>query len=606
MKRGATRYCAYGTENYTPATRFLPKQLAKISASAYSNPNFFLNKRFLNPFSKHHRVVGVWYLFSCLIWLGTGGLLALAIRWQLAWPWSSMPIFGSWLFAESGGVITPEFYTVLFTMHATVMIFFVLIPILTGGFGNLLIPSMIGAKSLAFPQLTRIAFWLMWLAFAAMVLSFLTPARGSASGWTAYPPLSVFGSEEASGSGMAQSLWLIGILLTSISSLLVAINHATTILQMRTGGMTLFRLPATVWAMLVTSVMQLFALPILILASVMQWTDIALGTGFFIPAEAANSVAGGQVLLWQHLFWFYGHPAVYIMILPAMGMVSDMLACFARKPLFGYHSMVWSNIAIASLGFIVWGHHMFVSGMNFTIAMSFMVSTMLIALPSGVKVFNWIGTLWGGRLQLTTPMLFSIGFVSMFIIGGLSGVVMSVPPVDVVLHDTHYVVAHIHYVLFGSSVLGMFGAFYFWFPLMFGRSMNETLGKLHFLTTFVFLNGTFLPMHMLSRMPRRYADPYSGSLAEFLPLNQWITWCAMGMAASQLIFLANFLWSMRFGIQAESNPWRSNGLEWSGHGSLIESDGSSEPLQVFRWPYEYSSPDRESDYFPQWEPEQNV
>jgi cytochrome c oxidase subunit 1 len=539
-----------------------------------------------------------------LIWLGIGGLLALAIRWQLAWPWSNMPVFGSWLFADTGGTITPEFYTVLFTMHASVMIFFVLIPILTGGFGNILIPAMIGSRSMAFPRITQLAFWLVWIAFGAMVLSFLTPGQGSASGWSAYAPLSILGGDagmsEASGSRIAQAWWLTGIFLTSISSLLVAINHATTILQMRTIGMSMYRLPATVWAMLVTSVMQLFSLPILILASVMQWTDIVLGTGFFIPAGSANEIAGGQVLLWQHLFWFYGHPAVYIMILPVMGMVSDMISCFARKPLFGYTSMVWSNIAIASLGFIVWGHHMFVSGMNFTIAMSFMVSTMLIALPSGIKVFNWIGTLWGGRLQLTTPMLFSIGFVSMFIIGGLSGVVMSVPPVDVVLHDTHYVVAHIHYVLFGSSVLGIFGAVYFWFPLMFKRSMNEWLGKLHFLTTFVFLNGTFLPMHLLSRMPRRYADPYAGSLAEFLPLNQWITWCAMGMAASQLIFLGNFLWSMRFGTLSQSNPWRSNGLEWA-CGDWVGVEDETEPPEVLRWPYEYRSPNRETDYFPQWE-----
>jgi cytochrome c oxidase subunit 1 len=446
----------------------------------------------------------------------------------------------------------------------------------------------------------------MWIAFGAMVLSFLTPAHGSATGWTAYPPLSVLGGNasagETNGVGIAQAWWLVGILLTSFSSLLVAINHTTTILQMRTSGMTMLRLPATVWAMLVTSVMQLFSLPILMLASVMQWTDIVIGTGFFLPAENSTFVAGGQVLLWQHLFWFYAHPAVYIMILPAMGMVSDMLSCFARKPLFSYHSMVWTNIAIAALGFIVWGHHMFVSGMNFTIAMSFMVSTMLIALPSGIKVFNWIGTLWQGRLQLTTPMLFSIAFVSMFIIGGLSGVVMSVPPVDVVLHDTHYVVAHIHYVLFGSSVLGMFGAVYYWFPLMFGRLMSDRVGKIHFLTTFIFLNGTFLPMHLLGRMPRRYADPYTDSLAEFLPLNQWITWCAMGMAASQLIFLANFLWSMRFGILSQSNPWRSNGLEWTSKAKAKECDATESP-QVFRGPYEYSSPDRESDYFPQWEGE---
>jgi len=358
--------------------------------------------------------------------------------------------------------------------------------------------------------------------------------------------------------------------------------------------------------MFITAIMQAFALPVLTAALLMQLSDRILMTGFFLPENIAinNGVAssgGGQVLLWQHLFWFYSHPAVYIMILPAMGMVSDIISCFSRKPLFGYRPMVYSITSIAGLGFIVWGHHMFISGMNHTLAMSFMVSTMLIALPSGIKVFNWIGTLWGGKLQLTTPMLFCVGFVSMFVIGGLSGIVMSAPPVDIVIHDTYYIVAHLHYVLFASSVLGVLGAIYFWFPKMFGRMMNEKLGKIHFFLTFVFLNGTFFPMHFLSQMPRRVADPYIyEGLKDLLPLNQFMTICAIGMGLTQLIFVANFFGSMFFGPKAGRNPWNANTLEWTTASPPPHGNFDVQPI-VRRGPYEYSHPDTESDYYPQTE-----
>ncbi len=388
-----------------------------------------------------------------------------------------------------------------------------------------------------------------------------------------------------------------------------SINYMTTIIQMRAPGLTMFRLPMTIWGLFITAIMQAFSLPVLTAALLMQLSDRLFQTGFFLPENIAanNEIAvsgGGQALLWQHLFWFYSHPAVYIMILPAMGMVSDMISCFSRKPLFGYRPMVYSITAIAGLGFIVWGHHMFISGMNNTLAMSFMVSTMLIALPSGIKVFNWIGTLWGGRLHLTTPMLFSIGFVSMFVIGGLSGIVMSAPPVDIVIHDTYYIVAHLHYVLFGASILGIFGAIYFWYPKMFGRMMNEGLGKVHFLLTFIFLNGTFFPMHFLSRMPRRIADPYIyDGLKDLLPLNQFMTICAFGMGAVQLLFLLNFFGSMMFGKKAGRNPWNSNTLEWSapsppGHGNF-----DYQPI-VQRGPYEYSDPALDADFHPQTEPDE--
>ena len=556
-------------------------------------------------FSTDHKVIGLQFLFSSLIWFAIGGFLALAIRWQLAWPGSDIPILGRWLFAAEGGQIPPEFYNMLFTMHATIMIFFVVIPILSGAFGNYLIPLMIGADDMAFPKLNMLSYWFMWPAFACMILSFMMPGYGPGAGWTSYPPLSTL-PEAAPNTAAAQDCWIVGLIFVGIASMMGSINYITTILQMRAPGMKMFRLPMTVWTMLITAILQAFSLPVLTAALFMQLSDRLLHTGFFSTANlvANNTEAvagGGQVLLWQHLFWFYSHPAVYIMVLPAMGMVSDILSCFSRKPLFGYRPMVYSVISIAVLGFLVWGHHMFISGMNQILAISFMVSTMLIALPSGVKVFNWLGTLWGGRLQLKTPMLFCIGFVSMFIIGGLSGVVMAAPPVDIHLHDTYYIVAHFHYVLFGASILGVMGAIYFWFPKMFGRSMNESLGKLHFLLTFIFLNGTFFPMHFLGArgFPRRYANSaINEEFAELLPLNQFITYCALAMGAAQIIFILNFFMSLMFGKKQGRNPWKSNTLEWSAPSPPPHGNFDFQPI-VERGPYEYSHPDREEDFWPQ-------
>jgi cytochrome c oxidase subunit 1 len=365
----------------------------------------------------------------------------------------------------------------------------------------------------------------------------------------------------------------------------------------------------TIWAMFITAVLQAFALPVLTAAGFMQLFDRTIGTGFFSPEgniinNAVPVAGGGQPLLWQHLFWFYSHPAVYIMILPAMGMVSDILTCFARKPLFGYRPMVYSVAGIAGLGFIVWGHHMFMSGMNPALGITFMVSTMMIALPSAVKTFNWLGTIWGGKIEFTTSMLFALAFVSMFIIGGLSGIFMAATPVDIFIHDTYFIVAHFHYVLFGGTAMGVWASIYFWFPKMFGRMMNEGWGKLHFLLTFLFLNGTFFTMHILGAVgfPRRYADGYHYELFRNLqPLNAFMTWCAIGMVASQVIFAANFVWSMFYGPRAGRNPWNSNTLEWAapsppGHGNF-----DFQPV-VHRGPYEYSVPGVEKDHLMQTDP----
>jgi cytochrome c oxidase subunit 1 len=556
-------------------------------------------------FSTDHKVIGIQFLITNLLMLMVGGALALGVRWQLAWPWTPVPILGQ-AFAAQGGVIPPETYTMLFTMHATVMIFLVIIPILAGAFGNFLIPLMIGADDMAFPTLNMLSYWFMWPAIALFGASFFF-GSGPAAGWTSYPTLSAL-PQAAPGSGMAQTLWLLAVTFVGVSSMMGSVNYMTTIINMRAPGMTFFRMPMTIWAMFITAILQAFALPVLTAAGFMVLGDKCFGTCFFIPKglivnNADPTIGGGQTLLWQHLFWFYSHPAVYIMLLPAMGMVSDILSCFSRKPLFGYKPMVYSIAAIAGLGFIVWGHHMFTSGMNPALGMTFMVSTMMIALPSAVKVFNWIGTMWGGRILFTVPMLNCIAFVAMFVIGGLSGIFMAAVPVDVYFHDTYFIVAHFHYVLFGSTLFGVFGGIHFWYPKMFGRMMSEGVGKVHFFLTFLGFNGTFFPMHLLgiAGMPRRLADPYHYPyLTHLLPLNEFMTYCAIVMGCAQFLLLGNFIASIFVGKKVGRNPWNANGLEWTapsppGHGNFDKL-----PI-CYRGPYEYASPLTDKDFLMQTE-----
>ena len=445
-------------------------------------------------FSLDHKMIGRQFLFVGLLMLLIGGLLAMLVRWQLAWPETPVPGLGfvsePYIYPgpNGGGIIPPQTYNALFTMHATIMIFFVVMPIMVGTFGNFLIPLMIGAGDMAFPKLNMLSFWFGALSGVVMLSSFFVPGGPAAGGWTGYATLSA--KAQYTGVEWGQHLWIIALMLNGISSLMGAINYITTIVNMRAPGMGYFRMPLTVWSLFITAILLLLALPVLTAALAMLLFDRMAGTSFFLPE------GGGEPLLWQHMFWFFGHPEVYILVLPAMGITSDLLSTFSRKPIFGYHAMAFSMIAIAGLSWIVWGHHMFISGMNPLLGTAFMMTTMVIAVPSAIKVFNWLGTLWGGSIRLTVPMLFALGFVSNFLIGGLSGIFMASTPVDIFIHDTYFIVAHFHYVVAGI-IFALFAAVYYWFPKMFYRQMNEPLGKIHFVLTYIFFNGAFFPMHFL-------------------------------------------------------------------------------------------------------------
>ncbi len=547
-------------------------------------------------FSTDHKIIGIQFLFVSLFFLLVGGLLAMQIRWQLGFPGKPMP--GGGILPESmvsGGVILPEYYIQLVTMHGTFMVFFAIMPLLVGVYANFLIPLKVGAHDMAFPRINMWSFWLALLAGLIMLAGFFVPDGAPRAGWTMYAPLSA--RPDLSGATISQKLWSISIVVLGLSSVMGSVNYITTIINHRAPGMYWFRMPLSVWALFITAILAVLALPVLQGAAIMLLFDQSIGTHFFDP------VAGGQALLWQHLFWFFGHPEVYILILPAMGMVSDIIANGSRKPIFGYHSMVFAIIGIAFLGWLVWGHHMFMSGMNPTLGSTFMVSTLLIAVPSAVKVFNWMGTMWRGNLRFHVPMLNAIGFVSMFTIGGLSGIFMAATPVDIPLHDTQFIVAHIHYVLFGGSLFALFAAITYWYPKMFGRMMNEGIGKAHFFLTFIFYNMTFFPMHIIGMggQMRRIYDP---TIYDFLkpqqPLNVFISYSAFALFAVQILFAFNFLWSLKFGKKAPQNPWDDNGLEWSLPNPAPHGNWDRTP-NVYRGPYEFSAPEAgDKDYLPQY------
>ncbi len=545
-------------------------------------------------FSTDHKMIARQFLFLGLFMMVLGGLMALMIRWQLAWPETQVPLT-RWIPEPfmTDGYMNPAFYNQLFTMHATLMIFFVIMPILVGCFGNFLIPLMIGTRDMAFPFLNMLSFWVGALSGTIMLASLFVPGGAAAGGWTSYAPLTA--KAVYTGVDWGQNLWIISLIFLGISSLMGSINYITTVINMRAPGMTFFRLPLVIWSLFIVAVLLLLALPVLTAALAMLLFDRTLGTSFFLPE------GGGEPLLWQHLFWFFGHPEVYILILPAMGITSDIISTFSRKPIFGYRSMAYAMIAIAFLGWLVWGHHMFQSGMNPALGTSFMLSTMVIAVPSAIKTFNWLGTLWGGSIRFTTPMLNALGFVSMFVIGGLSGIFMASTPVDMFIHDTYFIVAHIHYVLFGGSLFGLFAGISYWFPKIFGRMMNETLGKIHFFLTFIFFNATFFPMHILGvgGMMRRIYNPLQYEFLQPLqPINVFITVSAICLGISQIVLVVNFFWSLFAGKKAERNPWKANTLEWVAPSPPPHGNFDAIPV-VYRGPYEYSVPGASEDYLPQ-------
>src|SRR5881397_3477047 len=456
-------------------------------------------------FSLDHKVIGIQYWWLALVAVFVGMFLSLLMRFQLAWPSHKIPLWGQ--------VMTPEQYLALVTMHGTIMVFFVLTTAPQSGFGNFALPIQIGAADMAFPVLNMLSFWTTFLSFAVMCAAFFVEAGAPLGGWTAYAPLSALGEIAGPGQGMGMNLWVISLFIFCAASLMGALNFIVTTLDLRTRGMSLMRLPLTVWAWFVTAILGLLAFAVLMGACILLLLDRLAGTSFFVPGglvlggKPVNH-QGGSPLLWQHLFWFFGHPEVYIAILPGMGITSHVLSTFARKPVFGYRAMVFAIFAIGLLGFFVWGHHMFMSGMSPYSAVAFSILTLSIGVPSAIKTFNWIGTLWGAKIRFTTPMLFAIGFVSLFVAGGITGLVLGQTSLDFFFHDTYFVTAHFHLVMGVASIFGMFAATYFWFPKMFGRMMSESLGKIHFWITFLGVYAIFVPFHAMGMlgMPRRYAN----------------------------------------------------------------------------------------------------
>ena len=522
-----------------------------------------------------------------------GGLLAMIMRWQLAWPETAVPGLSS----------IPEPY--MYRRHHPAANLQRAVhharhdhDLLRGhaDHGRRLRqfshPADDRRARYGLSQTQHAVFLGGAVAGVIMLASFFVPGGPAAGGWTSYAPLSA--KAQYTGVEWGQNLWIISLLISGASSMMGAINYITTIINMRAPGMSYFRMPLTVWSLFVTAILLLLALPVLTSALAMLLFDRMAGTSFFLPE------GGGEPLLWQHMFWFFGHPEVYILILPAMGMASEMLSTFSRKPIFGYHAMVFSMIAIAFLSWIVWGHHMFQSGMNPVLGVSFTMTTMVIAVPSAIKTFNWLGTLWGGTIRFTVPMLNALGFVSKFLIGGLSGIFMASTPVDIFIHDTYYIVAHIHYVVAGI-IFALFAAVYYWFPKMFGRMMNEPLGKIHFVLTYIFFNGAFFPMHFLG-VGGHMRRIYNPTQYEFLqPMQDWnvfITVSAFILGASQIFFLINFFWSLFAGKKAESNPWQANTLEWTAPSPPPHGNFAVTPV-VYRGPYEYSSPEVKEDWLPQ-------
>src|SRR5712691_1358495 len=592
-------------------------------------PKSFIRKYI---FSLDHKVIGIQYITLALVAVLVGMTMSVLMRMNLSWPGTNWPILGTLFPAGApNGMMNPEFYLSLVTMHGTIMVFFVLTTAPQGGFGNYILPIQIGAEDMAFPFLNMMSFWVTFVGFLVLLATIFVEgntwiansvgaALGGASGvtvgpiggWTGYAPLSAVGVAAGPGQGAGMNLWIVSIAIFCVGSLLGALNFITTLLNMRTRGMTLMRMPLTCWAWFTTAVLALLSFPVLLGGGILLLLDRIAGTSFFIPGNLYVSGAlipnhaGGSPLLWQHLFWFFGHPEVYIAILPGMGATSHIISTFARKPIFGYRAMVFAIFAIGMLGFFVWGHHMFISGMSPYSAIAFSVLTLSIGVPSAIKTFNWIGTLWGAKIRFTTPMLFAIGFVSVFVAGGITGLVLGQTSLDFFFHDTYFVTAHFHLVMGVASIFGMFAATYFWFPKMFGRMMNETLGKFHFWVTFIGVYAIFVPFHAMGMlgMPRRYAN--FGEY-EFLKgshsLVLFVTIAAIVTVSVQVVFYFNFFWSMFKGKKATDNPWEATTLEWTTATPPPHDNFAGHIPVVYRGPYEFAVPGAPKDFMMQQEPQ---
>lgn len=561
-------------------------------------------------FSLDHKMIGKQFLITGMAWAIIGGLFSVLFRVQLAWPDETFPmletLFSNWF---DGGKLNTEAYYALVTMHGTIMVFFVLTAGLSGTFANMLIPFQIGARDMASPLMNALSFWLFILASLIMLSSIFLPTGMASAGWTIYPPLSIL-PQGSPGSGMGMTLWLISMAIFIASQLLGGINYISTILNMRTKGMTLFRMPLTIWALFFTAIIGLLSFPVLLSAAVLLIFDKGLHTSFFLSdiyiGGQALSYSGGSALLFQHLFWFLGHPEVYIVILPSMGIVSEILAVNSRKPIFGYKAMIFSLLGITVLSFLVWAHHMFMTGMNPFLGSVFVLFTLLIAVPSSVKVFNWLATIWRGNIKMTPATVFSLGFVSLFISGGVTGIWLGNATIDIQLHDTYFVIAHFHIIMGIAAFFGMFAGVYHWFPKMYGRFMNETLGYIHFFITFICSYLIFWPMHYLglSGVPRRY---YSfnefKAFSEYGDMNIMITVSAIVVFFAQFIFLINFFYSIKKGkVCTEQNPWKANTLEWTTPINPIHGNWPGELPTVYRWAYDYSKFEDGPDFIPQTVP----
>ncbi len=558
-------------------------------------------------FSQDHKMIAKQYLFTGVFFMGIIGILMSALmRMQIAWP-EEPNIFFDFLLGKWApeGVMDADIYLALVTMHGTIMVFFVLTAGLSGTFSNLLIPLQLGARDMASGFLNMVAFWLFFVSTVLMVASIFVEAGPAAAGWTIYPPLSALEMAQP-GSGLGMTLWLVSMAFFIASSLLGSLNYIVTVLNLRTKGMSLTRMPLTIWAFFVTAIIGTISFPVLLSAALLLIMDRSFGTSFFlsdifIQGEVLH-YQGGSPVLFEHLFWFLGHPEVYIVLLPALGIASEVIATHARKPIFGYKAMIISILAIAFLSTIVWGHHMFVTGMNPFLGSVFTFTTLLIAIPSAVKAFNYITTLWKGNIQFNTPMLFAIGFVSTFITGGLTGIILGDSALDINVHDTYFVVAHFHLVMGISALYGMLAGIYHWYPILFGKMMNKNLGYIHFWVTAISAYGVFFPMHFIGMagLPRRYYTNSNFPLFDDLAdTNQIITMFALMGAAVQIVFLYNFIYNIFYGKKAPQNPWKSTTLEWTASQKHIHGNWQGKIPEVHRWPYDYSKPGYKEDFVPQ-------